>query len=253
MIIFTQTSTRVCLGDIYKYLPLLSFTLTSFCAPCQNPLSIQPLPKATHKYQSKKDTSHLQGFILHIRTGLLKARSHWAAATATATSTKEWATLDPMEVFTWRPAAKATSTHSVQYNPFFPLPLPQSVWTGLTSVQSITWKLLRLKIFHRHTEFSLLSIFFRNQNRWTPPDGLSYSYSKYWKAVVSPHNQPRRFLLIVHVWFPELIQRVDEKMNTDQMHQCMPNNMFQSTYLIRLWSVPRHQGHGDRTIFIRQS
>ena len=44
---------------------------------------------------------------------------------------EEWVTLVSMGVFTWRPAAKATSTHRVQYNPFFPLPLPQSVWTSL--------------------------------------------------------------------------------------------------------------------------
>ena len=59
----------------------------------------------------------------------LKGLFTLTAATTTATATEEWVTLDPMEVFTWRPAAKATSTHRVQYNLFFPLPLPQSVWT----------------------------------------------------------------------------------------------------------------------------
>ena len=41
------------------------------------------------------------------------------AATTTATAMEEWVTLNPMEVFTWRPAAKATSIHRVQYNSFF--------------------------------------------------------------------------------------------------------------------------------------
>ena len=49
------------------------------------------------------------------------------AAMAMATATEEWVAWDPMEVFTWRPVAVAMATHRVQYNPFFPLPLPQSV------------------------------------------------------------------------------------------------------------------------------
>ena len=44
---------------------------------------------------------------------------------------QEWVTLDLMEVFTWRPMTKAMATHSAQYNPFFLLSLPQSVWTSL--------------------------------------------------------------------------------------------------------------------------
>ena len=40
---------------------------------------------------------------------------------------QEWATLDLMEVFAQSPAAKSTATHRVQFNPFFPLPLWQSV------------------------------------------------------------------------------------------------------------------------------
>ena len=53
-----------------------------------------------------------------------------ALFTLTATTTtamEEWVTLVSVGVFTWRPAAKGTSTYRFQYNPFFPLPLSQSV------------------------------------------------------------------------------------------------------------------------------
>ena len=53
-----------------------------------------------------------------------------AAATAMETQIffhQEWVTLELMKVFTWRPAARAMAIHRVQYNPVFPLPLPQSV------------------------------------------------------------------------------------------------------------------------------
>ena len=63
-----------------------------------------------------------------------KALFTLTATTAMTTAMEEWVTLVSMGVFTWRPAAKATSTHRVQYNPFFPLPLPHSVWTSLKSI-----------------------------------------------------------------------------------------------------------------------
>ena len=92
--------------------------------------------------QLKRDLYHFSFLIFLTNSNLfnylLKGLLTMTATMTTAPAMEEWITLDLMEVFTWRPVANATSTHRVKYNPFFPLPLLQSVWTSLKGLFTLT-------------------------------------------------------------------------------------------------------------------
>ena len=137
--LFAVASIKLCQnneGKFVIYILYLAHVLYWVCFPLslRFEFAFQSQPKYT-VHTGKPKQKHAFG-----EYNPFKACSHWMWQWQWKPKYllyQECVTLDCMEVFTWRPAAMAIATHRVQHNPFFPLPLPQSVWKSL-----YTWVVL---------------------------------------------------------------------------------------------------------------